>query len=92
MRFAFRFSLIAFCALNLVRADAALAAPSRINIGQTFLTNSLDPGDGSAGWALTSHGVGEKLFTVDSKGQIVGDVAQGIESRSDGSWLVTLRS
>ena len=36
-----------------------------IVVGQTFLAGSLNPTSGSTAWALTSHGISEKLFTVD---------------------------
>ena len=41
-------------------------------VGKTGIPGSTDPTAGSTGWALTSLGVGEKLFTVDRYGFIVG--------------------
>jgi len=82
--------LLAFAFLLL--ALPALAAPDRVVIGQTFIAPSLDPADGSAGWALVSHGVAEKLFTVDRAGRIVGELADDIARQPDGAWLVTLRA
>ena len=43
-------------------------------VGKTGITDSTDPTAGSTGWDLTSLGVGEKLFTVDQYGFIVGQV------------------
>ena len=62
-------------------------------VGQTFLASTIDPGcDCSAPWALTSHGISEKLFTVDADGNIVGQVAQSVAKISDLVWEVTLKS
>ena len=62
-------------------------------VGQTFLASTRDPGcDCSAPWALTSHGISEKLFTVDADGNIVGQVAQSVAKVSDLVWEVTLKS
>lgn len=75
-------------------AVAALAAPvaaQRLTIGQTFLAASADPADGSAGWALVSHGVGETLFSVNAEGQLVGQLAEAIVRAADGGWIVTLK-
>lgn len=74
----------------LMLAPVAQAA-ERLTIGLTFLTASLDPAEGSAGWALVSHGVGEKLFTVGREGRVVGQLAQSAQQMDDGSWRVTLR-
>jgi peptide/nickel transport system substrate-binding protein len=59
-------------------------------VGKTFLTPGLDPAEGNAGWALTSHGVSEGLFTVSRGGEIVPALAQSIEQQEDGGWIVTL--
>ena len=69
----------------------ALAQPARLTVGQTFMAASVDPAEGSAGWALTSHGVGETLFTVDAEGQVTGQLAESLRRDSDGSWIVVLR-
>lgn len=78
---------------------AALAAPMAsaqaddkpIVVGQTFLTPGLDPAEGNAGWALTSHGVTENLFMVDEVGAVTPALAESAERREDGSWIVRLR-
>ena len=62
----------------------------KLTVGQTFMTGGDDPGIGSTGWALVSHGVGEKLFTVDSQGDVVPRLAESVVKQSDGSWLLTL--
>jgi hypothetical protein len=47
-------------ALASLGAGTAGAQPlPRLVVGKTFLAASADPADGNAGWALTSHGVGE---------------------------------
>jgi peptide/nickel transport system substrate-binding protein len=60
-------------------------------VGQTFMATSEDPTSGSAGWALTSHGVAEKLFTVDKNDVVVGQVADSISKISEFVWEVTLK-
>lgn len=61
-------------------------------IGQTFLAGSIDPLAGSTGWALTSHGIAEKLFTVDGNGNIVAQVAKSVKKIDTLTWEVTLKS
>ena len=61
-----------------------------LTVGQTFLTAGDDPAVGSAGWALVSHGIGEKLFTVDSQGHVVPKLASSIVRISEDTWEVTL--
>lgn len=78
--------------LPLVGGAAVHAQETRVTVGQTFIAESLDPTEGSAGWALTSHGVAETLFTVDRHGEIVPRLAESIEPRDDGSWVLTLRA
>jgi peptide/nickel transport system substrate-binding protein len=73
--------------VGMARTDA-----ETIMVGQTFLARSQNATDGSAGWALTSHGVGEKLFTVDKNGEIVPQVAKSVEKLSTNVWEVTLKS
>lgn len=70
---------------------AAASLKDHLTIGQTFLASSVDPRDGSAGWALTSHGVGEKLFTVGRDGEVVGQVAESVQKVDEATWDVTLK-
>ena len=74
----------------LALAVGANAADDQVVVGQTFMAGAIDPTSGSTGWALTSHGISEKLFTVDKKGNIVGQVAESVERVSDNVWEVTL--
>jgi len=60
--------------------------------GQTFLAGSANPTEGSTGWALTSHGISEKLFTVDSAGVIVSQVARSVKKHDKFSWEVNLKA
>src|SRR5690606_31379752 len=56
----------------------------------TFLVGSLDPTRGSAGWALASHGVAEKLFMVDKDGELVPELAESAERTGELSWTIRL--
>ena len=61
-------------------------------ICQTFLAGSQDTTDGSNGWSLTSHGVGEKLFTVNQDGEIVPQVAESVTKVDENTWDVTIKA
>ena len=77
------FSKLALLALAV---GARAADDDQVVVGQTFMAGAIDPTSGSTGWALTSHGISEKLFTVDKDGNIVGQVADSVERVSDNVW------
>lgn len=81
--------ILAILSFGLVYADVGNDDP--IVVGLTFLAESTDPTQGSTAWALTSHGIAEKLFTVDKYGDIVGQLATSVEKVSDFVWDVTLQ-
>ena len=70
-------------AMSPVQADS-------VTVGQTFLASGLDPAEGSTGWALVTHGIGEQLFQVSRTGEIVPNLASSASINSDGSWTVEL--
>jgi peptide/nickel transport system substrate-binding protein len=82
---------VAFDLASLAGPAHAASAATEVAVGQTFLTTSIDPGDGNAGWALTSHGIAEKLYSVDQEGRLVPVLAEAIASADSGSWMVTLQ-
>lgn len=63
-----------------------------LKVGQAFLASNDDPADNNMGWSLVSHGIAEKLFTINQAGELVPELAQSIERNSDGTWTVTLAS
>jgi peptide/nickel transport system substrate-binding protein len=69
-----------------------LSNDDTIVVGKTFMASSTDPTSGSTAWALTSHGIAEKLFTLNQTGDIVGQVAESVSKVSDYVWDVTLKS
>ncbi|MEM9341826.1 MAG: ABC transporter substrate-binding protein [Pseudomonadota bacterium] len=82
-----------------VTATAALLAASAmpaavqakdITIGQTFVASGLDPAQGSNGWALVSHGIGEQLFRVSRDGEVVPNLAASATANDDGTWTIEL--
>lgn len=77
--------------LAILSAGPASAQRPTLTLGQSFLTGSLDPAEGSAGWALTSHGVAEKLFTVDRAGRVVPELAESAERTGPTEWRIKLR-
>ena len=72
-------------------ASFGAAASEPIVVGKTFMAGSVDPTSGSTGWALTSHGVSENLFTVNKDGEIVGQVAESVSKVSELIWDVFMR-
>lgn len=81
--------LAAALTLSAALAFPALAAEP-LRVGETFLVGGLDPAKGSAGWALTSHGIGDNLWTVDATGALVPDLAVSAERTGDLTWTVRL--
>jgi peptide/nickel transport system substrate-binding protein len=87
-----RLAALALLAVSLGSPASALSSTAPVVVGKTFLAGSTDPTGGSTAWALTSHGISEKLFTVDKHGEIVGQVAQSVKKVSEFVWEVTLKS
>ena len=85
-------SRASLAALALFPSLIALPAAGQeaFQAGATFITGGLDPAKGSAGWALVSHGVGEKLFMVDKDGKLVPELAASAERTGELTWTVTL--
>ena len=50
-----------------------------------------EPTQGSDGWVLVSHGVGETQFGVDRDGVVAPKLAEGIDRLSDRLWAARLR-
>jgi ABC-type transport system substrate-binding protein len=90
MMFGLKHLVVGVLALGL--ASAALGPTDPVVVGQTFLAASTDPTVDSAGWALTSHGVAEKLFTVDKTDDIISQVGESVRKVSDLVWDVTLKA
>lgn len=68
----------------------ASAQTRPVVVGQTFITESIDPAQGAAGWALQSHGVVETLFTVERDGRTVPNLARSV-ARDGEAWRVALQ-
>lgn len=86
------FAAAAVSAVALLTAMAPASAQEALKVGATFLLGSTDPTAGSAGWALASHGIGEKLFMVNKDGKLVPELAARAERNGELEWTVTLRS
>jgi len=82
---------VVYFGLSFGLTEAALSASDPVVVGQTFVAGNVDPTDGSAGWALTSHGVGEKLFTVDKDGELIGQVGESVNKIDEFTWDVVLK-
>jgi peptide/nickel transport system substrate-binding protein len=81
-------------ALAAVATGALATLPARaqdaLRVGATYLTSGVDPAKGSNGWALVSHGVGEKLFSVDKDGVLGPELAASAERVDDLTWMIRL--
>lgn len=74
------------------QSNSELASSEQtIYVGQGFVTASTDPANGSAGWALTTHGVSENLFTVDKEGILISRLVDEINQESEKIWKVKLK-
>ena len=82
----------ALMAASVFVAASATAAAEPLRVGATYITSGTDPAKGSNGWALTSHGVGENLFTVDKEGKLVSELAEKAERTGDLTWTITLKA
>jgi peptide/nickel transport system substrate-binding protein len=81
--------------IALLASAAALSTPAwaaePLRVGASFITSGLDPAKGSNGWALTSHGIGENLFSVDKDGVLGPNLAESAERVDEFTWLVKLK-
>jgi peptide/nickel transport system substrate-binding protein len=79
--------LFTFFAFSHAEGDGPLV------FGQTFLADSTDPTEGSTAWALISHGVAEKLFTVNETGDVIPQVAASVSKVDDlgNVWDIVLK-
>ncbi|MFM7330636.1 MAG: ABC transporter substrate-binding protein [Brachymonas sp.] len=86
-----RAALVSLFLIGALGAIGTSVAQSRLVIGQTFMAGSIDPAEGSAAWALATHGVAEKLFTVARDGRVIGQLAQDIKRVDELTWDITLQ-
>lgn len=86
-----KYLFVALLQIAFSLSEAAVANDDPVVVGQTFLAGSMDPTQGSTPWALISHGVAEKLFTVDKSGEIVPQIAESVSRISDLVWEVTIK-
>ena len=85
--------LVALASFGAVAAvgDTFASADDVLQVGQLKLATTQDPRTEQHGWALTMHGVAEKLFTLNSDGEIVPEVAQSVGKVSEFEWDVDLK-
>ncbi|HMB12090.1 ABC transporter substrate-binding protein [Saliniramus sp.] len=83
-------SLLAVTTLHAPDAKAQAAEDAPLRVGKTFIAAATDPAQGSAGWALVSHGIADQLFRVDRDGRLVGNLATDATRIDDLTWQVTL--
>ncbi len=81
---------LAAAAVSGAMMASATVHAEEVTIGQTFLASGLDPAEGSNGWALVSHGIGEQLFRVSRDGEVVPNLAASATPNDDGTWTVEL--
>lgn len=71
-----------------VAAEAATETKddSPIYIGQTWVTGSLNPVEGSTPWSLTSHGLTEYVYMLDEEGTLKSRFIQSLKQEDDLTW------
>jgi peptide/nickel transport system substrate-binding protein len=77
-------------AVAVPHAHAQAGETEPLRVGKTFIAAATDPAQGSAGWALVSHGIADQLFRVDRNGEIVGNLASDAARIDDLTWQVNL--
>ncbi|KIC46199.1 ABC transporter substrate-binding protein [Tateyamaria sp. ANG-S1] len=82
--------LLAVAAIAVTTMAPMILKAQDVTIGQTFLASGLDPAEGSNGWAVVSHGVGEQLFRVSREGEVVPNLAAFAVLNDDGTWTIDL--
>mmetsp|Transcript_23945 Transcript_23945/g.77060 ORF Transcript_23945/g.77060 Transcript_23945/m.77060 type:complete len:584 (+) Transcript_23945:52-1803(+) len=83
--------MVSFTKAVAVALVLGLSRAQPVVVGKTFLASSTDPRPGSTAWSLTSHGIAEKLFTVNQHGEVVGQVAESVNKISEFVWEVRLK-
>lgn len=87
--------LLAACAQKESTASVELPI-DKVNepivIGQTNIASSLHPTDSGIPWSLTSHGVSEKLFTLNEKGELVSRIIDSLEQMDENTWKATMKT
>jgi peptide/nickel transport system substrate-binding protein len=68
-----------------------VADDGSLTIGQTFIAGGDDPIKGSTGWALTSHGISQNLYTVDQEGNLVPLLAEDVTRQDNATWELHLK-
>mmetsp|Transcript_2788 Transcript_2788/g.6280 ORF Transcript_2788/g.6280 Transcript_2788/m.6280 type:complete len:517 (-) Transcript_2788:185-1735(-) len=72
----------------LASTTSPVGRPGESYEGEDLATYALDE---RTAWQLTSHGVAQKLFTVDQHSNIVGQVAESARRVGEHAWVVTLK-
>lgn len=62
-----------------------------VRIGQTFVSGSLNPTAGGTPWALTSQGLSETIYRLDSNGELSSRFVSKIDKIDELTWNITLK-
>ncbi|QDZ25283.1 hypothetical protein A3770_16p78010 [Chloropicon primus] len=84
-------AIVLLLCLSILTGSSQAAKDDAIVVGKTFMAGSTNATLDSTAWSLVSHGIAEKLFTVDEMGEIVPQVASSVQKVSDQVWDVMLK-
>jgi peptide/nickel transport system substrate-binding protein len=84
-------ALASAASAGLVRPGGARAETPALRVGKPFITSAADPAIAGNGWALTSHGVSQCLYTVSRDGRVVPQLATAAARESERTWIVKLK-
>ena len=84
------------CTLCVVQAATAAGTTTEddietIFVGQTRMTASLNPVDGSVPWSLSSHGISETVYKLDKDGNLVSRFIESLTQTDDLTWAAVLK-
>lgn len=61
-----------------------------IVVGQTWVLASVEPKKGGTPWSLTSHGISESVYALNSKGELKSRFVKDLKNIDKFSWQITL--
>ena len=79
------------CTAGKSGGDASPSQDQPICIGVTSIVRAMDPTDSGVPWSLTSHGISEKLYTQNEKGELVSRFVEHLEQKDALVWEMTLK-
>lgn len=82
-------SLLTGC--SIVSKEVQWESKEELVFGTTISTKGLDPANGYNGWFLVRYGIGETLFKLNEKMEIVPWLAESYEKLDDKTWKIKIK-